>query len=225
MKGLENNSVVIALIVIAICICFISLNEKIEDLKINNSELKSEIEDLKGVNDLFIEDNSKGLLEIYNLTNQIKKLEEDREKLIGELSQEYRTQNRLKETIKQTKKERGLINPTYQELKAFVRKDRTDKKDYNDDYDCTEYSNEFILNFAEEGFFSCSVEIDYKCGWKRCGHILVAINTTDRGLIYLEPQDDNLFSKINVKDNYADIVGWDYNMKITKISSCFELKT
>ena len=200
------------------------LQEENKLLELNNSNLKTELEYHKEINKLITEDNSKRLIKIYNLTNQINNLKSEREKLISELGKEYETQSQLKESIKQAKSKRGLINPTYKELKNFVDRDNIDRKQWSSEFDCTEFSNEFIDNFANEGYFSCTVEIDYKCDKERCGHIIVAINTTDKGLIYFEPQDDKIIKNMRVGENYCNLADWNCNMKMTKISSCFDLQ-
>jgi len=195
-------------------------------LEQNNLNLNSENEYLKEINKLMIFNKLENQKQINNLTNQLKKLENEREKLINELSMEYRTQNQLKESIKQAKKERGLINPTFKQLKRFIRTDETDKNIGSDKYDCTEFSNDFVSNFAKKGYDSGIVEIDYTKGneKKRLGHIIVAVNTTDKGLVYVEPQTDDIIKDINVNDNYCDLINWDCKWSITKISSKFEFK-
>jgi len=162
--------------------------------------------------------------EIDNLTNQIKILEYEKKRLISELSMEYRTQNQLKESIKQAKKERGLINPTFKQLKRFIRTDKTDENEWKDDYDCSEFSYEFVRNFAEEGYNSGTTELTLIEDNEEFGHIIVAVNTTDKGFIFVEPQTDDIIKDINVNDDYCDLVNWDCRWIITKISSKFELK-
>lgn len=228
-----RESIIIVIAIIELIILTYSsgiineLNQENKLLELNNSNLKTELEYHKEINKLIIGDNSKGLLEIYNLTNQINKLENERKRLINELGIEYKTQNQLKETIRQNQIKAGLINPTYEQLKDFVRKDLTNKKQWTNSFDCTEFSNEFISNFAKEGFYSCNVEIDYtkREGGKRFGHIIVAINTTDKGLIYLEPQTDRLINPVFMQKgyNYCSAVDWECKWKMTKISSCFDL--
>ena len=56
------------------------------------------------------------------------------------------------------KSQKGLINPTYEELWDFVITDKTNNLEWSKDFDCTEFSNRFIKNFAEKGFFSCTTE-------------------------------------------------------------------
>jgi len=133
--------------------------------------------------------------------------------------------SQLREENKNLKSQTRLINPTYWELWDFVVRDDTDEQEWSEDFDCTEFSNRFIRNFAEKGFFACIVELDLKNGEESFGHILVAINTTDAGLVYVEPQDDTIIpsDKMKIGVNYCSLVDWDCYYEITKISSCFIL--
>jgi len=112
------------------------------------------------------------------------------------------------------------MNPTFSEVKRFIDTDDTDEMDWTDDFDCTEFSNTLISNMINEGkMFACTTELEF--GDNR-GHIIVAVNTSDTGLIYVEPQDDKIIYSINLGDNYCDLVGWKCNWTIISISSCFE---
>lgn len=163
--------------------------------------------------------------EINNQTSHIRSLEIDRTRLINELSLEYKNHNTLNIAYNQIKKEKGLLNPTYKELKDFVRKDKTNYKNYGDDYDCSEFSYEFVRNFAKIGYDSGTVEINLNIeDDEECGHTIVAINTTDRGLIYLEPQDDSIFEDMNLGEDYCNLADWNCQWTITKISSKYELR-
>ena len=133
--------------------------------------------------------------------------------------------SQLREENKNLKAQKGLVNPSYGQLLNFIVRDDTDEQEWSEDFDCTEFSNRFIRNFAEKGFFACIVELDLKNGEESFGHILVAINTTDAGLVYVEPQDDTIIpsDKMKIGVNYCSLVDWDCYYEITKISSCFIL--
>ena len=134
--------------------------------------------------------------------------------------------SQLREENKNLKAQKGLVNPSYRQLLNFIIRDDTDELEWSEDFDCTEFSNRFIKNFAKEGFFACTTEISFEDGR---GHIIVAVNTTDKGLRYVEPQDDYIIepARLKVGEKYCEIVGWycKWNDTISKISSCFELKT
>jgi hypothetical protein len=79
-------------------------------------------------------------------------------------------------------------DPTYAQMKAFVAADKTDKNTYNAaTYDCVNFSNDLITDAAKQGIRAAFVSIDFPSS----GHAIVAFNTTDKGLVYIEPQDDD----------------------------------
>ena len=203
------------------------LNSQTEDLRVDlasnfrlNEELKKQVEN----RDLQIDNLT---LKVNLLNSSSLRLKNKNLNLTKQLIKDNGNLNELTGKFESLKGKIGLINPTYKQLEDFVRKDKTDEKEWAYKYDCTEFSNEFISNFANEGYFSCSTEIDYtkSPGGKRFGHIIVAINTTDKGLIYLEPQTDNLINPVFMKKNYnyCSAVDWDCKWNMKKISSCFEL--
>lgn len=81
-----------------------------------------------------------------------------------------------------------LQNPTYQEMKTFLAQDFTNTNTYNEDkYVCVDFAAA-VNNNAEAKDIRCAVvDIFYPDGY---GHTIVAFDTTDRGLIYVEPQFD-----------------------------------
>jgi hypothetical protein len=81
-----------------------------------------------------------------------------------------------------------LQNPTYQEMKTFLAQDSTNVNNYvEDQYVCVDFAAA-VNNNAEAKDIRCAVvDIFYPDGY---GHTIVAFDTTDRGLIYIEPQFD-----------------------------------
>jgi len=123
----------------------------------------------------------------------------------------------LNERIKQ----RGLVNPTYSQLVDFINRDDTEKREYdNETFNCADFTNLFIQNFAKEGFFSCFTELVYT---NDEAHAIVAVNTTDRGLVYVEPQDDKIVFDLKVGDDYCEKVNWRCHDVIKHIKSCFNV--
>uniref|UniRef100_A0A6M3X5Y8 Uncharacterized protein n=1 Tax=viral metagenome TaxID=1070528 RepID=A0A6M3X5Y8_9ZZZZ len=87
-----------------------------------------------------------------------------------------------------------LRDPTYREARTFISTDGTDRHKYIDDvYDCKHYSRDFIINAMKQGYHCFYVIIGFSDG----AHALVAFNTTDRGMVYIEPQSDR-FMKVKV---------------------------
>jgi len=154
----------------------------------------------------------------YNLSNIQSKYSTLKEKYIL-LNEKY---SQLKKQNDNLNSQKGLINPTYEQLWDFVITDKTNNLKWEENFDCTEFSNHFIKNFAKEGFYSCTTELTFD---DDTGHIIVAVKT-DRGIYYIEPQTDYIIKddELRVGKDYCDIVNWDCDWKIRKISSCFKLK-
>lgn len=78
-------------------------------------------------------------------------------------------------------------NPTYSELMAFLAADKTDSNPYVDGhYVCFDYAAELNNNADAAGIQAAYVRLRSN-EW---GHAVVAFETVDRGLIYIEPQSD-----------------------------------
>jgi cell division protein FtsB len=81
-----------------------------------------------------------------------------------------------------------LRDPSYQEMKDFLKQDKTDKQEYSEsDYVCVDFAADVKANAAKEGLRCAYVAIEYL---GRTGHTIVAFDTSDRGLVYIEPQFD-----------------------------------
>jgi hypothetical protein len=94
--------------------------------------------------------------------------------------------------------QKGLINvenrafnlrePKYNEVLSFIRKDKTDQKEYHEDqFVCHDFSATVKTNAFYIGIHCYYVSIDFNEG---PGHAIVAFDTSDRGLVFFEPQDD-----------------------------------
>lgn len=81
-----------------------------------------------------------------------------------------------------------LRDPTYGEAIKFIKEDKTDRIEYNQTFVCTDYSAMFKTNAFNAGFRCFYVTIDFE----NYGHAIVAFNTTDQGMIYIEPQHDDI---------------------------------
>ena len=81
-----------------------------------------------------------------------------------------------------------LRDPSYQEMKAFLTQDETSEQEYlRNEYICVDFAANVKANAAEEGIRCAYVVIEYL---GTTGHAIVAFDTTDRGLVYVEPQFD-----------------------------------
>jgi len=81
-----------------------------------------------------------------------------------------------------------LRDPSYQEMKDFLKQDETSEQEYlRDEYICVDFAANVKANAAREGVRCAYVVIEYL---GTTGHAIVAFDTTDRGLVYVEPQFD-----------------------------------
>ena len=98
-----------------------------------------------------------------------------------------------------------LHDPTYWEARGFLQSDWTDKKPYNDEtFTCIDYARE-VNNNAEKTGYRCGVVIVYFSDSNE-SHAIIAFNTTDRGIVFFEPQYDYEV-KLQIGKNYwADCV-------------------
>jgi hypothetical protein len=168
----------------------------------------------------------------YNITavlNQTVNAVMDLYKIAGNNSMSIRDlENRVKiaenkisyllERYEELRRQKGLINPSYAELVEFVAEDLTDTLVYTDYFTCVDFANTFVKNFRNRGYYSCVAYVEFE----KSAHDLVAVNTTDRGILYVEPQNDAIIYSLKVGDNYCSKVGWDCNYVIKKLSSCFQ---
>ena len=83
----------------------------------------------------------------------------------------------------------NIRDPTYQEALQFVASDQTDKNAYDEQtYICFDFSADFEANAFEAGYRVGLVYIEFV----DFAHSIVAFDTIDRGLIFIEPQDDEI---------------------------------
>jgi len=72
---------------------------------------------------------------------------------------------------------------------SFIEKDKTNREQYIEDkYICQDFAMDVCNNAEKEGIRCAYVIIHYPEG----GHAIVAFNTIDKGLIYIESQSDEL---------------------------------
>jgi hypothetical protein len=96
----------------------------------------------------------------------------------------------------------ALHNPTYQEMKTFLAQDTTDSKTYTEDeYVCVDFAAAVNNNAEAKGIRCATVDIFHPEGY---GHTIVAFETTDKGLIFIEPQFDREVELI-VGKSYSQI--------------------
>ena len=79
-----------------------------------------------------------------------------------------------------------LRDPSYQEMEDFLALDKTSEQEYvESEYICVDFTAAVKENAAKEGIRCAYVAIEYRGG---SGHAIAAFDTTDRGLVFIEPQ-------------------------------------
>jgi hypothetical protein len=90
--------------------------------------------------------------------------------------------------VPEIRKYDGLRDPTYLEALDFIRSDKTDRNQYNQSYRCMNFADDFVNDAFRAG---------YRCGYviiefSDINHAIVCFNTSDKGLIFIEPQNDQI---------------------------------
>ena len=99
-----------------------------------------------------------------------------------------------------------LHEPSYAEVIAFLGRDRTDLKPYIiGQYVCTNFSADVCNNAEAEGIRSALVFLEY-AEEDAPGHAIIVFQTTDRGLVFIEPQSDNMANPVVGQRWYLCIV-------------------
>jgi len=92
-----------------------------------------------------------------------------------------------------------LRDPTYDEAIAFINSDKTNENEHTQDYVCYDFTADFDSNAFQVGYRCGFVYIEFTDS----AHSIACFNTTDRGLIYIEPQNDEIVD-IAVGQIYLD---------------------
>jgi len=93
----------------------------------------------------------------------------------------------LSENVNSSSHEIVLKNPTFEELRDFILRDPTSRNKFVlNQYECRHFATEVCNNAEATGLRCAFVLLCYDRGQ----HAVVAFDTTDRGLVYIEPQTD-----------------------------------
>jgi hypothetical protein len=96
-----------------------------------------------------------------------------------------------------------ITDPTYKQMMNFIRGDKTDKHPYIEgEYVCENFAMDVCNNAEEKGIRCAYVIIHYPDS----GHAIVAFNTIDRGLIYIESQSDELVEPVIGEHYYQCVI-------------------
>jgi hypothetical protein len=108
-------------------------------------------------------------------------------------------------------------NPSLEEVKEIIALDKTEQIPYTDDFTCIDFSHSLISVFRQKGIYSCIAYLEMG----ELAHAVVALNSTE-GLIFIEPQTDQIIKKLSVGDNYCEKVDWYCYWELTGIKHCFQ---
>lgn len=89
-------------------------------------------------------------------------------------------------------KSSGEGSKTYAEVMAFVANDQTNTLTYSDNFDCTQFTQTLLDNARSQGFIASAVTI-YFDAQGNDEHEIAAFWTSDKGIIWIEPQDDTQY--------------------------------
>lgn len=83
----------------------------------------------------------------------------------------------------------NIRDPTYSEMLNFIASDQTDKNTYDEyTYYCYHFCNDVLTNAFSQGLKGGFVYIEFTEG----AHAAVCFDTVDKGLVFVEPQSDEL---------------------------------
>ena len=110
-------------------------------------------------------------------------------------------------------KYRNLRDPTHTEALQFIRSDETDRNQYNQSYKCTNFATDFMNNAFRTGYRCGYVTIEFP----ESSHAIVCFNTSDKGLIFIEPQTDEIVALATGKP-YLDSTVLRFSITWTAVS-------
>ncbi|MCK4365158.1 MAG: hypothetical protein KAW45_03850 [Thermoplasmatales archaeon] len=177
----------------------------------SNLEYQAEINNLKIAND-----NEKSLLEtqIQNLETQLGGIESELNDTKGQLTEvQEELEEKYQEIIDIYNGTRyNLHNPTFSEARYFINNDLTNQIPYEPvNFTCAHYA-QGVNNNAEDMGIACAVVV---LNFNQSSHAIIAFNSTDRGMVYFEPQTDDIVVNLEIGNDYwTDCVindpGWYY---------------
>jgi len=100
----------------------------------------------------------------------------------------------------------NCTDPTFMEMFKFLIYDETDSHPYiKDEFTCSDFTAKLIINASLSfNIRSGHVTLTYEGEGSR--HAMVAFNTTDEGLIFVEPQSDRIVDVFVGCENHDRIV-------------------
>ena len=119
-----------------------------------------------------------------------------------------------------------MMRPMLSDVVAFLEEDGTNYGIWSHDYDCTQFSYGLVRRAIDTGMFACIVCIDFDedgDGRVDSAHNIVAFDTLDAGVIYVEPQsDDVVYMSVGMNYWCAFTNGDCGKYIVLRYDSCFE---
>lgn len=110
----------------------------------------------------------------------------------------------------------NLLPVSWKDLVAFLEKDHTNWNKYvPGKYMCLDFSTDLVANATGQGIEAWIVAVDFTSGGP--GHAFVAFQTTDRGIVFVEPQADDTYPVVKVGQPLCD--AWGVYQCMGKVSS------
>ena len=136
-------------------------------------------------------------------------INQDIQSLKNSLCENNNTIDNIIAELEKLENETILFDPTYKRSYNFIKKDETDLNTFDDvTYNCDHFSRD-VNNHAEEQGIRCGyVVISLSSG---IPHAIVAFNTTDQGLVFFEPQTDQIALLEKNKDYWNECLQGESN--------------
>lgn len=106
-----------------------------------------------------------------------------------------------------------LVNPSRYDLVRFLERNGVDENEYvATSYACSDFARDLQHHAHEAGFRSACVTLDFAESAGSAGHVMNAFETVDEGLLFVEPQNDEIFENLHVGGRYwgDEIVGIEF---------------
>ena len=162
---------------------FYTISQSISELEQQKKNVENDLND--------INDN----LNIVN--NQISTINNEINQVIEYLNENISELEKL-----QSCKRYEMHDPTCIDVAKFLINDKTSEKLYDDDvFNCANYAQEVNNNAEAQGIRCAYVGVNLSGG---IPHACVAFNTTDKKIVYYEPQNDKIVYLETGKDYWSD---------------------
>jgi hypothetical protein len=85
---------------------------------------------------------------------------------------------------------------TWMELQDFLARDHTNWNKFTDKYVCVNFAMDLVANATKQNINAWIVGVTFKD--KKVGHAFVAFETSDKGIVWIDPQNDYSYKVIEV---------------------------